>query len=90
MEDGLAMVRLTGVFNEAKGLGMSFIAVKIRMDGFPEDEVIINGHANIETKLDYYKKTYDENLKHRFAPGISIVDYTYGDSYDDIQDDLID
>jgi hypothetical protein len=75
-------------FNEAKEREMKFVGVVIEMDGFPQAEVIINPAANIDSKLEYYKKTYDENLSHKFAPGIKIIGFSYGNSFSDLQDDL--
>lgn len=84
----LKMSHLETCFTEAQNLGESFVGVKIEMDGFPHPEVIINKNENIDSKLAYYKKTYDEDLNHKFAPGIKIVGFTYGSDYGDIQEDL--
>lgn len=84
----LTMKHLENCFTEAQNLGESFVGVKIEMDGFPQPEVIINKNENIESKLAYYKKTYDENLNHKFAPGIKIVGFTYGQDFGDIQEVL--
>jgi hypothetical protein len=84
----LTTTNLENCFNQAAALGVPFVAVKIQMDGFPQPEVIINKAENIESKLEYYKKTYDENLNHKFAPGIKIIGFTHGDDYGDIQEDL--
>lgn len=40
-------------------------------------ELILNPVQNIEGKLDYYQRTYDENLKMKANPMIKIVDYGY-------------
>jgi hypothetical protein len=49
----------------------------IEMPDFEEPEMIINPVVNLEKKLDYYKKTYDENLEHKYAKGIRIIGYTF-------------
>lgn len=49
--------------------------ILVQMEGFPENEKIVNPKANIKAKLEYWSKTYDENLNHRFSPGIKIVGY---------------
>jgi len=82
------MANLENCFNQAQVKGAAFVGVKIEMGGFPEPEVIINGRENIESKLEYYKKTYNENLEHNHAPGIKIVAFTYGENFTDIQEDL--
>ncbi|ODA09116.1 hypothetical protein [Paenibacillus polymyxa] len=83
----LTMNDLIQNFEEANGA--AFVGVRIKMDGFEDEEVIINGEKNFETKLEYYKNTYDQNLNHKFAKGISISGFTYGCSYSDIQSDLL-
>lgn len=84
----LTVNNLENCFEEAKLLGVPYVAVKIEMAGFPQPEIIINRRENIESKLEYYKKTYDENLNHKFEQGIKIVGFTYGDDFGDIQEDL--
>lgn len=49
----------------------------IEMPGFSQPELIINPVVNLEKKLEYYKKTYDENLEHKHAKGIKITGYTF-------------
>lgn len=84
----LTLEGLGKCFNEALDEEANYVAVQIEMDGFPSDEVIINDKHNIESKLEYYKKTYNEDLEHRYAPGIRIVGYAYGYSLSGIQREL--
>lgn len=84
----LTVENLETCFDEAKESGAKFVGVVIDMEGFPQPEVIINPAENIDSKLAYYKKTYDENLQHKFAPGIKISGFSFGDNYDDIEHDL--
>ncbi|GKU81216.1 hypothetical protein [Niallia sp. NCCP-28] len=84
----LTATNLENCFEQAKLLGVPYVAVKIEMAGFPEPEIIINKRENIDSKLAYYKKTYDGDLTHKFAPGIKIVSFTFGDDFGDIQEDL--
>ncbi|HDR7249260.1 TPA: hypothetical protein QCX05_004310 [Bacillus pacificus] len=84
----LTLEGLGKCFNEALDEEANYVAVQIEMDGFPSDEVIINDKYNIESKLEYYKKTYNEDLEHRYAPGIRIVGYAYGYSLSGIQREL--
>jgi uncharacterized protein involved in tolerance to divalent cations len=53
------------------------VGVFIEMPGFESPEIIINPVENLEKKLEYYKNTYDENLKHKYAEGIKIIGYTF-------------
>lgn len=47
------------------------------MPGFELPEIIINPAENLEKKLEYYKNTYDEDLKHKYAEGVKIIGYTF-------------
>ena len=85
----LTMACLIRTFLKAKDLNMDYVAVCISMEGFPKDEVIINSFENIPAKLEYYMKTYDENLVHKFAPGIKITGFTFGNDWHGIHNDLI-
>lgn len=53
------------------------LSLLIEMPGFQKPEMITNPVENLEKKLEYYKKTYDENLEHKHAKGIKIVGYTF-------------
>lgn len=55
------------------------------MEGFKVDEVIINRAENFEEKLNYYKRTYNNNGTHKFAKGISISDIVFGNSFAEIE-----
>jgi len=77
----IKMSELKEVFELAKEEGSSHVAVEIEMAGFPANEVILNPSENIDSKLAYYKKTYDENCKHKFADGIRIVNAFHGTYY---------
>lgn len=79
------MSKLVNVFNKAKDNNIPFVAIVVRMGGFPKDEIIINENENIDSKLAYYQKTYDDNLNHKFAPGIRIVDVVCGSSFEYLQ-----
>lgn len=87
---GLTQANLTLAFNTAILGGDRFVAIKVRMEGFEQDEVIINERSNFQAKLAYYQQAYDDDLNHKYSKGISIVGFTSGNSFDDIQADLID
>lgn len=85
----LKMKDLEQTFNEAMESSARYIGVKISMNGFPSDEVIINQTENFEKKLEYYKDTYDEGLNHKHAPGICIVGFNYADDFATLEETLI-
>lgn len=90
MKKTLTMTDLESVFNQAIGLGVNYIGVRIQMQGFDEPEVIINPKENFESKLEYYKKAYSEDLTLKSFNGIKIIGCEYGDSFNEIADWLID
>lgn len=73
----MKMTELTQLFNEAIEAKAKYVAVRIQMEDFPEDEIIINPNENIVGKLAYYEKTYDENCVHKFSPTIKITGAGY-------------
>ena len=89
-EKTLTMTDLENTFNQAIGLGVNYIGVRIWIQGFDEPEVIINPKENFESKLAYYKKAYNDNLTLKSFNGIKIIGCEYGDSFNEIADWLID
>ena len=79
---------LKRVFYRAIEMKQSFVGIRVRIGDLPLDEIIINPIENVDAKLKYYQETYDENLFHKHASGIRVVDFCYGQSYQDIQDEL--
>ena len=77
------MKNLESVFLHAKEKD-HYVAIIVQMEGFPRKEIIINHPDNIDTKLEYYKKTYDKDLKHKYADGIKITGVAVGASFDRI------
>ena len=86
----LRIQNLENCLQSAKELGYNYVAVKVDMKGFEKPEIIINSKENFEEKLEYYKKAYDENLILRSFNGIRIVGFTYGDTFESIEEDLVD
>ncbi len=73
----------------AKENKAKYIAVLINMEGFLKPEVIINSEENFDTKLAYYKQAYTDDLILKTFSGIKIVGFTYGNSFKDVEDDLM-
>lgn len=86
----LTMTELENTFNQAIGLGVNYIGVRIQMTGYDEPDVIINPRENFESKLEYYKKAYNEDLTLKTFNGIKIIGCVYGDSFQEISDWIID
>lgn len=84
-----SMGYLEALFKRAIEVEAEYVAVKIEMNGFPSPEIIINPIENAESKLKYYQNIYDENLNHKHAKGIRIIEFTYGYSFEEIENELI-
>lgn len=69
----ITMEDLISFFTETKEKGND-IVIKLQMPNQKEPEVIMNYNSSIDTKLEYYKKTYDENLVHKNCKDIKIID----------------
>ncbi|WP_434290911.1 hypothetical protein [Clostridium botulinum] len=76
-------------FYEASQKDKKYVGIKIQMYGFEKPEIIINENANFDKKFDYYKKSYNKDLILKTFNGIKIVGFTYGNSFKDIEKDLL-
>ena len=76
-------------FNNAKFMENKYVGVKIAMEGFTKSEIIINESENFDSKLAYYKKAYNEDLTLKAFNGIKIIGFTFGESFSEIEEDLI-
>lgn len=76
-------------FYEASNNNAKYVGVKIQMKGFPKAEIIINQNENFDSKFTYYKKAYNEDLTLKTFNGIKIVNFAYGNSFEDIEKNLI-
>ena len=85
----LTMVNLENCFNTAYEKRCPFVAVKVKMQGFEKPEIIINQLKNVKEKLAYYQRAYNDDLTLKANPGIKITGFSYGDSFKDIEDDLL-
>lgn len=63
---------LENAFKECKELELP-ICVAIKLPDQKNPELIINGIDSLDNKLDYYKKSYDENLVHKNNKEIRIL-----------------
>ena len=76
---------LRDAFNIALMEEYPYIAVEIHIDGFAENEIIINKQGNVADKLKYYESAYGEDLIHKHSAGVSIVDFDYADFVDELK-----
>lgn len=85
----LTLQGLEVCFKEAIKQNRKYVGVQIEMQGFDDCEIIINPTSNFESKLEYYKKAYNEDLTLKAFNGIKIVGFTFGDSLHSIGEDLV-
>lgn len=64
---------LINIFDTAKETGQD-IAVEVTIPGQTTTEVIINRNENLDNKLEFYKKAYDEDCVHCMNKDVKIVD----------------
>lgn len=74
------MSELEFIFNEALHEHAQTVGVEVTIPGQKDTEFIINRYRSIKNKLNYYKKTYGDNLVHNKVPSIKIVSAGYGDA----------
>lgn len=86
----LTIKNLENCFNKAWDEGFMYVGIKVAMDGFTKEEVIINSHENFGEKLNYYKNAYNEDLTLKNAPDkVKIIGFTYATSFSQIEKDLL-
>ena len=67
--------QLESCFTHAYKTEKAFVVVMVEIEGQEGYEIIINPYINILEKLEYYRKTYDDDLNHKHAKGIKIVSW---------------
>lgn len=74
------MSELEDIFNEALKTHAQSVAVELTIPGQRDTEFIVNRYRSIRNKLNYYKRTYSEDLIHNKVPSIKIVSAGWGDA----------
>ena len=85
----MKMNNLINCFEGAKKSKSRYVGVKIVMPKCSCPEVIINEYPNFDSKLEYYQNAYSDNLSLKTCGDIKIVGFTYGNSFDQIQKNLL-
>lgn len=80
----LNMNSLQDTFLNAIKNNLQYIGIKVSMQGFDGCEIIINPNENFQTKLDYYKRAYNNDLTLKTFNGIKIINIACG-SISDIE-----
>lgn len=87
----LTINNLEKCFYEASQKGKKYIGVKLQMKNFVEPAIIIFPNKNFSGVLEDYKDNYNfKDLTLRgFEDTGKILDFTYGDSFESIEKDLL-
>lgn len=80
---------LSHTLQRAKELDYQFVGVQFEIEGFLKPEIIINQVDDFESLLVYYKKTFNENLNHKFIKGKKVSAFTFGNSFSEIEKYLL-
>lgn len=63
----------------------NYVAVLVCNMESDSAEIIINHSKNFESKLEYYKSAYNDDLTLKTFPKIKIVSFVYADTFDEIE-----
>jgi hypothetical protein len=73
MEGKLTMKEMVQFFKDVKEKGLDMV-IKLKMPNQEEPEIIMNYNKSIDTKLEYYQKTYTDDLVHKNNSDIQIIE----------------
>jgi len=79
---GLTLTDLEKCFKKAIENNDKFVAVSIVIPNCEKCEEIINPRENFEAKLEYYKKSYNEDLTLKSFNQIKIKGFMSGNNYE--------
>jgi len=83
--DGFEAYLLEALENETP-----WMYVLVEMPNTSDEEIIINPITNFEEKLEFYKKQYDAEMKHKYVEGLRIVGYGFCESLAEIEERIND
>lgn len=81
------ITELESIFTKAKNTKFEYIGVKVKTP--ISEEIIIFNADYFDSKLNYYKENYTENLELKHSSSVRIVDCDYGVDFDDIEISLM-
>lgn len=73
MKANITKEELKEFFINMKKEGLD-IGIKSKMPNQKQPEIILNYNSSIDTKLEYYLSTYDDNLIHKNNQKIQIIE----------------
>ncbi len=85
----LTLENLKTALEVAKRTDAQFFGIKVELPDMIQPEIIINSIENVEIKQKYFVENYSDSLELIRNPSVRIIGFTYGDSFSDIQRDLL-
>lgn len=85
----LTLKNLENCFKGAKNNNAKYIGIAVKNINSSKAEIIINPEENFDDKLAYYKEAYNNNLELKSYPKISIIGFSYGNNFEELENDLI-
>lgn len=80
---------LIDCFEQAKKLNAVYIGVLVETRGSEKPEIIINPRENFDSKLEYYKNAYNDDMVLKTYDGIRITKIDYGNSFHQLECSLL-
>ena len=80
---------LIACFEEAKKVNATYIGVTVETRGSKGPEVIINRRENFDSKLEYYKNAYNDDMVLKTYDGIRITRILYADTFQQLENSLL-
>ncbi|MBY6758648.1 hypothetical protein HYH82_15250 [Clostridium botulinum] len=81
INNSLTLTELNYCFDSAIKEGSKYIGVLIQIQDNKSNELIINKAESFAEKQEYYNKIYDENLNHKHAKGIKILNFGHSNCF---------
>ena len=85
----LTKENLINMLLQAKKLGAKFYAIQLKFAGCENLETVINLTASVDYKIDYYSKSYDDDLYLIANKDIQIVNFTFGATWGEVKQECI-
>lgn len=85
----LTIFELTNCFYTASVYSMKYVVIGVKIPNCPKPEIIIIAKENFDTKLNYYKNAYNEDLTLKTCDDIKIIGFSYGNNFKDLEDNII-
>ncbi|MNQ63377.1 hypothetical protein D3C85_777560 [compost metagenome] len=79
---------LTRSFGSHWAQQAEWVGVLVELPGQDTPEVIINKAEAFQAKLAYYQGTYNQDLTHKYSPGVKIIGWAFGSNWDEVYEEL--